>query len=316
MLPQRALGSSGIDVSVLALGSWRTYDHISRAQGVAVMTAAREAGITFLDDARYNDETGRAPIPTGYSEVVFGELFRTSGWPRDDAIVANKLWWEFWPGETAEQELDASLERMGFDYVDLIYACWPPEGLEAEEIVTAVAWLIAAGKARAWGVCNWPPQLLSEAVEFARAEGLPAPCAAQLPYNLVHRESVEGDEDAAALEAAGVSVVASASLMSGALSGKYASPDATGRIADKLDEPFVKEALEASRPLTELADRLDATPAALALAFALAGPRVAAVLFGATTPEQIRENVKAVEVLASLDDDTLEGLRAIGRAVH
>jgi aryl-alcohol dehydrogenase-like predicted oxidoreductase len=314
-MENRPLGGSGIDVSALALGSWRTYERMTREQGVAVMTAAREAGITLLDDARYNDETGRAPIPTGYSEVVFGELFRTSGWPRDEAIVANKLWWEFWPGETAEQELDASLRRMGFDHVDLIYACGPPEGLGAEEIVTSVAGLLAAGKARAWGVCNWPPALLTEAVGIARAEGLPAPCAAQLAYNLVYRETVEGDADAAALEAAGVGVVASASLAFGALSGKYASRDATGRIAGKLEEPFVKEAIAAARPLAEIAERLDATPAALALAFALAGPRVATVLFGATTPEQIRENVQAVDVLASLDGDALEELRAVGRAV-
>ena len=116
----RPLGSSGIDVSVLSLGSWRTYEHIPREQGLAVMTAARECGIGFLDDARYDDETGNAPLPTGYSEVVFGELFRAAGWRRDEVVVANKLWWEFWPAQSAQQELDASLTRMGFDYVDLI----------------------------------------------------------------------------------------------------------------------------------------------------------------------------------------------------
>ncbi|MBO0825139.1 MAG: aldo/keto reductase, partial [Actinobacteria bacterium] len=73
----------------MALGSWRTFERIPREQGLAVMLAAREAGITFLDDARYNDETGAAPIPTGYSEVVFGELFRAAGWQRDDVVVAN-----------------------------------------------------------------------------------------------------------------------------------------------------------------------------------------------------------------------------------
>jgi aryl-alcohol dehydrogenase-like predicted oxidoreductase len=76
----RALGRSGIEVSALALGSWRTYERIPREQGLAVMRAAREAGITFLDDARYNDETGTAPMRTGWSEVVFGELFRAAGW--------------------------------------------------------------------------------------------------------------------------------------------------------------------------------------------------------------------------------------------
>ncbi len=105
-MEHRALGGSGIDVSVLALGSWRTYERIARDQGVAVMRAARELGIDFLDDARYNDETGRAPVPTGYSEIVFGELFRASGWRRDEVVVANKLWFEFWPEQSAEQELE------------------------------------------------------------------------------------------------------------------------------------------------------------------------------------------------------------------
>ena len=66
-LPHRPLGSSGLDVSLFSLGSWRTFERIPREQGLAVMRAARDAGITFLDDARYNDETGNAPIPTGYS---------------------------------------------------------------------------------------------------------------------------------------------------------------------------------------------------------------------------------------------------------
>ena len=94
---RRVLGHSAIEVSALALGSWRTFERVSREEGAAVMRAAREAGITFLDDARYNDETGKAPIPTGYSEVVFGQLFRKAGWRREETVVANKLWWEFWP---------------------------------------------------------------------------------------------------------------------------------------------------------------------------------------------------------------------------
>jgi aryl-alcohol dehydrogenase-like predicted oxidoreductase len=92
-----------------------------REQGVAVMRAAREAGIDFLDDARYDDDTGTAPIPTGYSEVVFGELFRASGWGREEVVVANKLWWEFWPEQERAGELDASLQRMGLEHLDLAY---------------------------------------------------------------------------------------------------------------------------------------------------------------------------------------------------
>ena len=85
----RLLGSSALEVSALALGSWRTFERIPQEQGVAVMRAAREHGIVFLDDARYDDETGTAPLATGYSEVVFGELFRAAGWRRDEVVVAN-----------------------------------------------------------------------------------------------------------------------------------------------------------------------------------------------------------------------------------
>ena len=81
-LAHRPLGTSGLEVSVFALGSWRTYERIPREAGVAVLQQARASGIDFLEVARYNDESGTAPIPTGYSEVVFGEVFAASGWPR------------------------------------------------------------------------------------------------------------------------------------------------------------------------------------------------------------------------------------------
>src|SRR4051812_43849914 len=126
-MTRRTLGSSGLEVSRLSLGSWRTYERVSRDTGVAVMRAARDAGVNFLDDARYDDETGTAPLPTGYSEVIFGELFRAVGWRREETVVANKLWWEFWPDQTAADELDGSLRRMGLDHVDLIYALPPPD---------------------------------------------------------------------------------------------------------------------------------------------------------------------------------------------
>src|SRR5437660_6050575 len=148
----RRLGQAGCDVSRLSLGSWRTYERISRDEGLAVMRSARDAGITFLDDARYDDETGTAPIPTGYSEVVFGELFRAAGWVRDETVVSNKLWWEFWPEQSPAQELDASLERMRFDYVDVIYTDKPPADLPLDDFVGSVTELITAGKARYWGV--------------------------------------------------------------------------------------------------------------------------------------------------------------------
>jgi L-glyceraldehyde 3-phosphate reductase len=174
-LEHARLGRSDLHVSRIALGSWRTFERMPREHGIAVMRAAREAGIDFLDDARYDDETGTAPIPTGYSEVVFGELFRASGWKRDEVVVANKLWWEFWREQDAASELDASLQRMGLDHLDLAYSEQPPAGLSVDGVVAQVGALIESGKLRAWGLLNWPADLLAEAAKTADRQGVPMP---------------------------------------------------------------------------------------------------------------------------------------------
>lgn len=310
-MPLRPLGASGLEVSRLSLGSWRTFEHISRDAGVAVMTAARDAGINFLDDARYDDEIGTAPIRTGYSEIVFGEVFRRAGWRRDEVIVANKLWWEFWPEQRAAGELDDSLGRMQLDHVDLIYALPPPDGLEVDELVESVTGLITAGKARAWGITNWPADLLASVSAVVARDGLTQPCAAQLPYSLVQRSPVEDDEMGAALASCDAGVVASYVLAGGVLTGKYRDEPAAGRAARSLDDPRVAPAVAAGEQLAELAADLGVGPAALAIAFTLANPTVVSVLFGATSPDQVRENATALDVAATLDDDRLARLRRI-----
>ena len=301
----RPLGSSGLEVSALALGSWQTYERIPREQGVGVMRAAQEHGIDFLDDARYDDQTGTAPLRTGWSEVVFGQLFRAAGWRRDEVVVSNKLWWEFWPDETPAEELDASLGRMGFDYLDLVYSELP-SAVPVAEVVAAVTALVAAGKVRAWGVLNWPAEAIAAAGRMCVDEGLPAPCAAQLAYSLVRRSPVEDAETVEALAASSMSVVASATLASGALTGR----GRTGRAGER---PLAV-AHEAAEPLCDLAVELETTPGCLALAFALANPHVATVLFGASRPEQVGENAGAVELLGRLSTDELARLRAFGAA--
>ncbi|MFG1924169.1 aldo/keto reductase [Cryptosporangium sp. NPDC048952] len=328
-MPTRALGASGLTVSRLALGSWRTFERISRDEGVAVLNAAREAGISFLDDARYDDETGTAPIPTGYSEIVFGEVFRASGWPRDEVVVANKLWWEFWPEQDAAAELDASLRRMGLDHVDVIYAESLPEGLPLDAAMEQIVGLIEAGKARAWGVLNWSADQVLEAAQIADMARGPAPAAAQLPYSLIKRDVVEDDQLVRALAAANTAVVASYALAGGLLTGKYADEapaaagggpaagDASGaapqvRHAEAGKDPRFAEAVAAGREVAALAAELQVEPAALALAFPLLNTAVASVLFGATRPDQIHADIAALDLAESLDEDTAARLRAIG----
>jgi L-glyceraldehyde 3-phosphate reductase len=294
-MPRGPLGGSQLEVSRLALGSWRTFERLPREDGLAVMRAAREHGFNFLDDARYDDETGTAPMRTGYSEVLFGELFRAAGWDRADTVVANKLWWEFWPEQTAAEELDASLDRMGLEYVDLIYANPPPDALSVPDMVAAVGELISSGKARAWGIVNWQAGPFLEAVRAAEGQGVPAPCAAQLPYSLARRDWVESAEMTAALEASGAGLVASFVIAGGVLTGKY-DAGGSGRADGQLDDPRLGAARDVGRRLRSEAGELGTSPAALAIAFALAHPRTASVLFGATSPAQIAENVSALDV--------------------
>ncbi len=307
----RPLGGSGISVSNLSLGSWRTFERVPREVGIAVMEKARASGINFLDDARYNDETGTAPLKSGYSEVVFGELFRATGRKRDEVVLANKLWWEFWPEEDAAAELEGSLGRMGMDYLDLAYAERPPEGLSLDELVRQVGGLIRAGKVRAWGVLNWPAAQIAEVGTIAAEQGVPKPAAAQLAYSVAIRSPVEDTEMVAALHSCGASVVASFAMLGGVLTGKYLDAGTSGRWTGQLEDPRLRSGHDAAVALRALAARAGTTAAALAIAFPLLNPDVASVLFGATSPEQVAANVKALEVLANLGPDVRAELLAI-----
>jgi aryl-alcohol dehydrogenase-like predicted oxidoreductase len=300
-------------VSRLALGSWRTYERISHDRGVAVMRAAREAGITFLDDARYNDETGHAPIPTGYSEVIFGRLFKAAGWDRDQTIVSNKLWWEFWPDQTPEQELAGSLGRMGLDHVDLIYSEVPPDSLSLDDSVGLITGLISAGIARAWGTLNWPGELMERAWQIADRAGVPGPVATQPPYSLVKRDAVDDRSMQAVVRSRDIAIVASYALAGGVLTGKYDHDERAGRAAGQLGTPRYRAGVTAGRKLAALANQTGHDPAQLAIAFALNNPSVTSVLFGATRPEQVWSNVTALAVADELTADQRRQLDAIGR---
>lgn len=300
-LPRRALGESGIDVSIMSLGSWRTYERLSRDEGIAVMRAAREAGIDFLDDARYDDETGTAPIPTGWSEVVFGELFRSSGWRRDDVTIANKLWWEHWPDEDATSELDGSIKRMGLDHVDLIYAIVPPPTLPVATVVEQVAGLIASGRARAWGTGMWSGEALAAALDVCDDTGAPRPVAAQMGCSLAEDRSAGDPTVRAALDRGPIGLVAAHVLAGGTLTGKYLDRrDQPGR-AGMDDSPVARRGREIAPRLAELGTAWGVATVHLAFAYALGHPNLASIVFGATHPEQVRVNVGAVEVFESLD---------------
>jgi len=314
-LAPRRLGGGPLEVSALALGSWRTFERMPRERGAELLEHALARGVTFLDDARYTDETGEAPLASGYSEVLFGELLRATAAARERFTLSEKLWWEFWPEQSAAAELAESLARLRLDHVDLIYCVTLPAGLSVERAVEEVAGLLASGAARAWGVANWSAADLLAARAASDAAGIDPPCAAQLPYSLVERDWVEDPEMLEALRANGAGLVASAVLAGGALTGRYAAPgQASGRLADRLAEPAVAAAAAAGAELAALAAEWGTSAAALAVAFALHHPCTASVLVGASAPVQLDQTIAGVELHAALDADRRARLRAVGAA--
>ncbi|MCL4263345.1 MAG: aldo/keto reductase [Anaerolineae bacterium] len=284
-------------------------------EALAVIESGLQAGINFLDDARYDDRTGHAPLKSGYSEVLFGRLLRRGGWDRADLVIANKLWYEFYPAESPEAELDGSLTRLQMAYLDLVYCVPPPASLPVAEMVRQMDALIKTGKLRYWGVLNWPLAQIEAAWQVASEEGLARPVAAQLAYSLLQTSPVEDEETRKIFQAAGIGVVASYTLYGGLLSGKYNRVGGGhGRFPhDTIESMRQKQLLAKVDALITLAAEVGCTPAQLALAYCLANEQVVSLLFGATSVTQVAENLQALKVLARLDDKIMEKLREISQ---
>jgi aryl-alcohol dehydrogenase-like predicted oxidoreductase len=308
----RTLGHSGIKVSALSLGSWLTYESMPEDDARAVIRAGLDAGITFLDDARYNDRTGKAPLKTGYSEMLFGRLLRDIGVSRDELAIANKLWFEFYPHESIEAELDGSLSRLQMEYLDIAYCEKPPASLLLDEMIPAIDRVIDSGKLRAWGVLNWSAGMIEEAVHIADQHGCRRPTAAQLAYSVVMRSPVEDQPMVDVCRDAGIAVVSSYSLSGGLLSGKYRGGDAVGgRLAAHLGDARLQPLLPKIEPFMDIAENLACSPSQLAIGYCLKNPRVASVLFGSRSVAQLRENLGALAVLPRLTEEVMASLRAL-----
>ncbi len=308
----RQLGHSGLEVSVFALGSWLTYEFMAEKDALAVIGRGLEAGINFLDDARYNDRTGTAPLKTGYSEVLFGRLLRQGGWHRADLVIANKLWYEFYPAESPEAELDGSLSRLQMDYLDLVYCVPPPASLPVAEMVKQMDDLIKTGKLRYWGILNWSVEQIEEACRVATIEGLTSPCAAQLSYSLLNKSPVEDETTRKIFSATGIGIVASYCLYGGLLSGKYNQLEMAikGRFKEKeIESMRQKDLLNKVNRVINIAQEVGCTPAQLALAYCLQNHQVTSLLFGATKVAQVEENIRTLEILPRVNQEVMTKLR-------
>ena len=303
----RQLGDSDLRVSELCLGTWTTFGG-SLDDGAAheLVDVAFELGINFFDTA--NVYSG------GRSEEVLGRALASR--PRDSYIVATKVLWtapDGGSGLSREQiltQIDASLERLGMDFVDL-YQCHAfDDEVPVAETLGALTEVVEAGKARYIGVSNWSGAQIRNAADLAREHGFAKIVSSQPEYSLLQRDPEE-DVIPASREN-GVSQIVYSPLAQGVLSGKYASgqepPDGTrGSARSEWMSWYLGDRnLARVQRLRPVAEGLGCSMAQLALVWILREPNVAAAIIGASKPEQVRDNAGASGV--TLDDATLRAI--------
>ena len=315
----RNLGNSGLKVSALSYGAWVTFGpQMNEEVAAECKHRAYDAGANFFDNAEvYAD---------GVAEEIMGAVLAKSGWDRSSYIVSTKI---FWGGEGPNQRglsrkhiiegADAALRRFGLDYVDLIFCHRADLHTPVEETVWAMNHVIQQGKAFYWGTSEWPVQRILEACHVARREHLIPPIMEQPQYHLFHRERFE-KEYLPLYADHGFGTTIWSPLAGGLLTGKYNDgiPEGTRvelegyewlRPRYEGDEPARK--IAKVRQLAPVADELGCTLAQLAIAWCLTNPHVSTVITGASRPEQVAENMKAMEVYERLNPEVLERIEEI-----
>ncbi len=224
-MPYRRLGSSGLQVSALSLGSWVTYHtQVDTKAAQEMLAAAMDAGVNFYDNAEV--------YALGKSEQVMGDAIKVLKWPRLDYVVSTKFFWGLQrEGNTVNkkdtlnrkylmQAIDGSLKRMQLDFIDLVYCHRPDPLTPIEETVWAMSDMITRGKALYWGTSEWSAAEIRAAWEIADRHHLHKPVMEQPQYNLFHRNRVE-QEYAPLYDDIGLGLTTWSPLASGLLTGKY-----------------------------------------------------------------------------------------------
>lgn len=318
----RRLGKSGLQVSALSFGSWVTFgDHVANRTAETCMQMAYDAGINFFDNAEgYAD---------GQSEEVMGAALAKFGWDRDTYLVSSKV---FWGGDKPNQTglckkhvieaCHAALRRLRVDYLDLYYCHRPDPNTPIEETVRAMDILIQQGKILYWGTSEWSSQEIMEAYSIARQYNLTPPTMEQPEYNMLKRHRFE-TEYARLYSQIGMGTTTFSPLAAGILTGKYNDGIPEGsRLAhtqfdwmqEKLARLKAQGGVEILQQLAAIAEKLGASLPQLAIAWVLKNPNVSSVILGASKPEQLEQNLKALDILDTLNEEIMDEIEiAISR---
>jgi L-glyceraldehyde 3-phosphate reductase len=318
----RLCGRSGLRLPVLSLGLWHNFGDTTpiSVQRALVLTAF-DLGITHFDLAN-----NYGP-PYGSAEANLGRILRQDlAAHRDELIISSKAGWDMWPGPYGQgggsrkyvlASLDQSLRRVGVDYFDIFYSHRFDLDTPLEETMGALATAVRQGKALYVGISSYSAAKTREAAAILRAEGVPL-LIHQPSYNLLNRW-VEPDL-LDALQEVGAGMIAFTALAQGVLTDKYLDGiPADARInrpgGDSLDRRMLSEEnLARVRALNDIARRRGQSLAQMAYAWVLRDPRVTSTLVGASSPEQVRENVAGLanrafssEELSEIDRYAVEG---------
>ena len=308
----RKLGSSSLEVSEISLGSWLTYGvGVEADKARACLDAAFDVGINFIDTANIY---GR-----GAAETFLGDALKAR--PRDSYILATKLYFPMTDtdyGLSAAQigkQLDASLQRLQTDYVDLYQCHRYDSGTPLEETLGALTRAVESGKAKYVGFSEWPADKIREAIDLSAKHGFTKFVSSQPQYSLVWREP---EDEVIPLSADnGISQIVWSPLGQGVLTGKYdpdqpppagtrATSEEMGGFIQRLMEPDLLRAVQKLKPIAEEAGL---SLPQFALAWILREPNVASAIIGASRPEQVVDNAGASG--ATVDPDLFRQAEAI-----
>ncbi len=315
----RYLGRSGLKISELSYGAWVTFGiQMDEQSAYQCMKEAYDAGVNFFDNAEV--------YANGEAEKIMGSVIKKAGWKRSDLIISTKI---FWGGKGPNDRglsrkhiiegTNAALKRLQTDYVDLIFCHRPDYNTPIEETVWAMNILIKQGKALYWGTSEWTAERIRHAYEFAIREHLIPPLMEQPQYNMLERKKIEF-EFVPLFKEIGLGTTTFSPLASGILTGKYnngipegsrLSLDGYEFLRKRYEKLKAEGVIEKVKKLTEIAADLNATMSELAIAWILKNPNVSSVITGATKPEQVKQNMNAVNIVPKLTDEVMEKIENI-----